>query len=53
MEDMDNDDVICAVDNSPTYQRDRATLKNIQNKTAAEKIEINDNHTNTERIIVF
>ncbi|KAA6347478.1 Cell division protein FtsZ [termite gut metagenome] len=53
MEDMDNDNVICAIDNSPTYQRDRTTLKNIQNKTTAEKIEIKDDHTNTERIIVF
>jgi cell division protein FtsZ len=53
IEDMDNDDIIYAVDNSPTYQRDRTTLKNIQSKTTAKKIETNDNHTNTERIIFF
>jgi cell division protein FtsZ len=53
IEDMDNDDIICAVDNSPTYLRDRTTLKNIQSKTTTEKIEINNDHTNTGKIIFF
>jgi cell division protein FtsZ len=54
IEDMDNDEVISAVDNLPTCQRDRTALKNIQSKTTAtKKIEIDNDPANTERVIIF
>lgn len=31
-QDLDNDEIITAVENTPTYQRDRSTLNNIKNK---------------------
>ncbi|KAA6341425.1 Cell division protein FtsZ [termite gut metagenome] len=55
IEDIDNDDIISGIDNSPTYQRNRTTLKNIQNKTLDRdqgKTETNES-INAERTIVF
>lgn len=37
MEDLDNNDIICMVENSPTYQRDRAMLNSIKNKSEEEE----------------
>ena len=34
-EDLDNDEIIASVENSPTYQRDKATLEKIKTKATA------------------
>ena len=34
-EDLDNDEIIASVENSPTYQRDKATLEKIKAKATA------------------
>lgn len=51
-EDMDNDDIISMVDSSPTYQRDKSTLKKIQAKAASEESGIDEAITN-DGIITF
>ncbi|KAA6321164.1 hypothetical protein EZS27_029152, partial [termite gut metagenome] len=53
IEDMDNDDIISDVDSTPTYQRDRATLKNIQSKTFVKRGTEEGKHVNAEGTIVF
>jgi cell division protein FtsZ len=36
-EDLDNDDIITAVEDSPTFSRDKSTLSKIQNKSSQEE----------------
>jgi cell division protein FtsZ len=38
-EDLDNDDLIARVEKTPTYQRDRQTLKEIRTKAAPEELQ--------------
>jgi cell division protein FtsZ len=38
-EDIDNDDIIAEVENSPTFNRNKTNLNNIRNKSVQEEVE--------------
>lgn len=52
-EDLDNDDIIAMVEDSPTFRRDKATLANIRAKAAAEEEAAAEEATDENGIITF
>lgn len=52
-EDMDNDEVIALVENSPTYRRDKSMLEEIRTKAANRTETDNDTPTTEGGIITF
>ncbi|NCC09185.1 MAG: cell division protein FtsZ [Bacteroidia bacterium] len=51
-EDLDNDDIIAMIDDSPTYLRDKTTLKKIKSKATPEE-ETTENIINDSGVITF
>lgn len=47
-EDLDNEDVICAVETSPTYKRSKETLEDIRDKANGDKVKENAKEGNKE-----
>lgn len=52
-EDLDNDDIIAMVEDSPTFRRDKATLAGIRAKAAAEEEAAAEEATDENGIITF
>ena len=52
-EDLDNDDIIAMVEDSPTYMRDKTTLSKIRAKAAFEEEAATEEATNENGVITF
>ncbi|MEG1563937.1 MAG: cell division protein FtsZ [Bacteroides sp.] len=52
-EDLDNDDIIAMVENSPTFLRDKTTLTRIKAKAASEEETATDEAVDTNGVITF
>lgn len=52
-EDLDNDEIIASVENSPTYQRDKATLEKIKAKATAVETVVTPETEDGSNIISF
>ena len=53
MEDLDNDDIIAMVEDSPTYMRDKTTLTKIRTKAALEEEVTTEEATDENGVITF
>ena len=53
MEDLDNDDIIAMVEDSPTYMRDKTTLTKIRTKAALEEEVATEEATDENGVITF
>ena len=53
MEDLDNDDIIAMVEDSPTYMRDKTTLTKIRTKAALEEEVATEEATDDNGVITF
>ncbi|WP_281864493.1 cell division protein FtsZ [Bacteroides acidifaciens] len=52
-EDLDNDDIIAMVEDSPTYMRDKTTLTKIRTKAALEEETATEEATDNNGVITF
>ena len=52
-EDLDNDDIIAMVEDSPTYMRDKTTLTKIRTKAALEEEVATEEATDDNGVITF
>ncbi|WP_321478943.1 cell division protein FtsZ [uncultured Bacteroides sp.] len=52
-EDLDNEEIISIVENSPTYARDKTTLNEIKAKATAEEIQTTEEAIDNNGIITF
>jgi len=52
-EDLDNDDIIAMVEDSPTYQRDKTTLTKIRTKAALEEEVATEEAMDDNGVITF